>query len=112
MIKKIILSVCISLTGFIFLTGETGSPGDPKPGKAIFEKNCTSCHGKKGEGLGPVARMPNFSDKVYQESRTNQQLFDKISGGGQGSGMPAWEKTLTIQDRWNAVAYIRTLAAH
>ncbi|MHB8482757.1 MAG: c-type cytochrome [Nitrospiria bacterium] len=112
MIKKIILSVGLFLTGSFFLIGETGLNGDPQQGKTVFEKHCSSCHGKKGEGLGPVTRMPNFSFKSYQDSRTNQQLFDKISAGGQGSGMPAWEKTLTLQERWNVVAYIRTLATH
>lgn len=102
----------ISLTGFFLLTGQTELKGDFKLGQVVFEKNCASCHGKTGEGLGPVAKMPNFSDKHYQESRTNQQLFDKITGGGQGSGMPAWEKSLTAQDRWNVIAYIRNLATH
>ena len=112
MIKRIILSMGLFITGLFFLIGETGLNGDPGQGKAIFEKYCSSCHGKKGEGLGPIAGMTNFSNKSFQDSRTNQQLFDKISFGGRGSGMPAWEKTLSLQDRWNVVAYIRTLATH
>ncbi|MBI3605368.1 MAG: cytochrome c [Nitrospirae bacterium] len=107
--KKTLLAVGITLAGMFFLTGQTGLNGDPRKGKVIFEKYCSSCHGKKGAGLGPGARMPVFTDKKYQDSKTDQELFNKITSGGNGSGMPAWEKSLSLQDRWNVVSFIRSL---
>lgn len=74
-------------------------------------KNCASCHGKKGEGLGAMASLPNFSDGDYMRGKTDQDLFNKITAGGKGTGMPAWDNILSVQDRWNVLAYIRTLAS-
>lgn len=110
--KKTLLAVSITLAGMFFLIGQTNVNGDPKKGKLIFDKYCSSCHGKKGEGLGPGARMPVFTDKKYQDSKTDQELFNKITNGGNGSGMPSWEKSLSLQDRWNAISFIRTLGPH
>jgi cbb3-type cytochrome c oxidase subunit III len=46
-------------------------------------------------------------------TRTDEQLFAAISGGGaafHGSiTMPAWNESLTEQEIWDLVAYIRTL---
>jgi mono/diheme cytochrome c family protein len=85
--------------------------GNPKAGKVMFEKNCIGCHGKKGEGLGEMSKLPNFTNPKVMMGRTDQDLFDKITNGGKGTGMPAWGPLLSEQDRWNLVAYIRTLSS-
>jgi mono/diheme cytochrome c family protein len=83
------------------------SDGDAAAGKTIFDKYCASCHGKSGKGIGT---LPNLSDARYMAGRTDDQLLDKIAKGGQGSGMPSWEKLLSDQLRRDVLAYIRTLA--
>ena len=45
------------------------------------------------------------------KSRTDKDLFDKITNGGKGTGMPAWGPVISEKDRWNLVAYIRRLAS-
>jgi mono/diheme cytochrome c family protein len=82
--------------------------GDAKLGKTIYLKRCASCHGQKGDGLGFRSNLPNFTDAKAMAAKTDQELFDKISNGGKGTGMPAWKKILSEQDRWHVLAYIRT----
>lgn len=99
----------------LFLTGvgySLDGKGNPQAGKVVFEKNCVGCHGKKGEGLGGMSKLPNFTNPKAMMDQTDQDLFDKITnGGGKGTGMPAWGPLLSEQDRWNLVAYIRTLSS-
>ena len=102
-------TLSVSFAILFFLTGETANTGNPEKGKAIFLKNCSLCHGPTGSGLGPTTHMPNFTDKKYGDSHTPQQMFDKITRGVEGTGMPAWEKTLSPQDRWDVISYILTL---
>jgi len=95
---------------FLIQTGRAESRGDVKLGKTIYIKNCVSCHGQKGDGLSSRPRFPNFADAKTMAGKTDQEFFDKISNGGKGSGMPAWKNVLSEQDRWNVLAYIRTLS--
>jgi mono/diheme cytochrome c family protein len=86
-------------------------PGDPVLGKGIYLKNCAHCHGRRGEGLGPRSALPNFSDLKYMAQKKDQELFDKVTRGGSGTGMPSFGKMLSERDRWNVVAYLRTLSS-
>ena len=80
-------------------------------GKKIYQKLCWSCHGMEGTGDGPAAatlspKPANFgSEKV--KSQSDGALFWKIgSGNGQ---MAAFDQTLSEQQRWMLVNYIRHL---
>jgi mono/diheme cytochrome c family protein len=86
-------------------------------GKALYISGCFPCHGPAGKGDGPAAatlerngapiRPGNLSDpKRWQE--TDGELFWKITEGN--TPMPAWGQTLTDEQRWLIVDYIRTLA--
>jgi cbb3-type cytochrome c oxidase subunit III len=88
-------------------TAAAAAEGGATAGKTLYEKHCSACHGKTGKGIGT---LPNLSDARYMAGRTDAQLLEKIAKGGQGSGMPAWEKILSEQQRHDLLAYIRTLA--
>jgi mono/diheme cytochrome c family protein len=81
-------------------------------GKALFSKNCTSCHGKKGQGDGSKAPdlkgdMGDFTSAVFQK-QTDGELFYKISEGRED--MPAFKKKMANdEDRWLVINYLRTL---
>jgi mono/diheme cytochrome c family protein len=107
-IGLLIGSALISL--LLIETGHAESREDAKLGKVIYIKNCIACHGQKGDGLGSRSSLPNFTDAKTMAAKTNQELFNKISNGGKGTGMPAYNKVLTEQDRWYVLAYIRTLS--
>lgn len=80
-------------------------------GKKIYEKMCWICHGKTGEGDGPAGvnlnpKAKNFAGKEAQ-LQTDGSIFWKITNG-RGS-MASYKKSLTIEERWQLVNYIRVL---
>lgn len=80
-------------------------------GKELYQKNCTMCHGATGAGDGMMAAKLNPKpapiNKKSLANQTDGELFWKISEGK--LPMPAFKKTLTDEDRWSLVNYIRTL---
>lgn len=105
----------IAAIGLLLLTGlwlaSAGSQAaDVKAGKAIYDRNCASCHGRNGKGLGDSSPTPDFTNTAVTTLRTDDQLLDKIANGGKGTGMPAWKSRLSEKDRRDVLAYIRTFA--
>jgi mono/diheme cytochrome c family protein len=77
-----------------------------------FTDNCVLCHGEKGLGDGPGAKTikvkpANFADPKLQASETDGALFWKMTNGR--GPMPSWRDTLTDEERWQLVGYIRKL---
>ena len=76
--------------------------------------NCVFCHGETGAGnqetLPRLRRKPaDISNKERMSSMTDGEVYWKITKGINGI-MPAGEKKMTEEERWNVVNYIRTLA--
>jgi mono/diheme cytochrome c family protein len=82
------------------------APDDIAAGKTIYESNCTNCHANDGTPLAPGA--PNFADAAEMATQSPQAMFNVISQG-QGD-MPAFAGQLSEQERWQAVAYLRTFS--
>lgn len=77
--------------------------------KRIFEQNCVACHGPKGLGDGPAgAALPvkpaNWTSPEVQKE-ADGELFWKVSEGR--GPMPPWKTTLSENDRWAMVHFIR-----
>jgi mono/diheme cytochrome c family protein len=91
-------------------------PADEKSmalGKAVYIRECLSCHGSTGKGDGPAAKDlirkagDLSSPKMWAQS--DGALFWKISEGR--TPMPTFEKLIKEEnDRWHVINYIRTLA--
>jgi mono/diheme cytochrome c family protein len=90
--------------------------GDPAKGKEKFELICASCHGPGGKGDGPAAaaldpKPRDLSDPAYVSTLTDEHIFKTVKEGGASVGksplMPAWGGTLTDDDIWNVMAYVR-----
>ncbi|MDH5508770.1 MAG: c-type cytochrome [Nitrospinota bacterium] len=108
---------------FAALTGPAiAAAGDVKNGETVYMKKCWWCHGKEGEADGPGAdfMIPpprNFADGVYKYRSSapdsdlprDEDLFRMISDGMPGTSMPAWSKVLDEKQRWDLVAYIKSL---
>lgn len=82
-------------------------------GKKVYTKECTSCHGPKGKGDGPSSgdfaqKTTDLTDARFA-SQTDGAVFYKITVGRRP--MPGFRDTLSDDDRWNVVNYIRTLSA-
>lgn len=103
-LKVPVLAAAVTAT-VLLAANRVAADGNPAAGKTVYEKRCVACHGPSGHGVGTI---PNLSDRDYMAGRTDAQFLDKIAKGGQGSGMPAWEKLLSEQQRRDVLAYIRT----
>lgn len=80
-------------------------------GKTTYNKECASCHGKKGKGDGPSAATLDVQVGDMSSAATQNQsdgsLFWKISEGKKP--MPGLKKKLTEDQIWQVVVYMRTL---
>lgn len=90
--------------------------GDAAKGKETFQTTCAACHGAEGKGDGVAAaaldpKPRNLSDAAYVSTLTDEHLYKVISEGGASVGlspmMAAWGGTLSEQDIWNVIAYLR-----
>ncbi len=80
-------------------------------GKILFNKYCVTCHGEKGEGNGIRAKelMRRPADLARLNStKSDYAIYLQISYGNED--MPNWIKNLTVQDRWDIVNHVRSLA--
>jgi mono/diheme cytochrome c family protein len=93
--------------------------GDAKAGQQQYTVFCASCHGAGGNGDGPAAvalnpRPARHTDGDYMNSLTNEHMFKVIELGGGAVGksplMAPWGGTLSDQQIWNLVAFVRSLA--
>lgn len=81
-------------------------------GQMLFHQSCELCHGPKGKGNGPMSTSlpikPADLSSDHVQSQTDGALFWKVlSGKGM---MPSTQSTLTDEQRWAVIDYIRTLA--
>ena len=80
-------------------------------GKKLYEKECLSCHGRKGKGDGPssftLSVIPGDLTSSKVQDQTDGELFWKITEGKKP--MPSTKLTLTDDQRWEVINYVRTL---
>lgn len=91
-------------------------------GKQVYTDRCVYCHGVEGDGNGPAAdfldpRPRDFTVGMFKlrttesgELPTDADLFRVVSRGLSGTAMPQWEKTLSEEERWKVVYYIKTFS--
>ena len=97
--------------GPAIVAGNIESPYDDKAwavseGKQLFgSMNCAGCHANGGGGMGP----PLMDDDWIYGSQP-EQIFASIAEG-RPNGMPSWKYTLSNQQIWEIVAYVRSLSS-
>jgi mono/diheme cytochrome c family protein len=88
-------------------------------GKVIFEDKCQECHGAEGVGDGPRSvnlnpKPVDLSDGTVMANRSDGYIFWRVTKGGLmepfNSGMRAFEMSLTEEQRWQVISYIRTFS--
>jgi len=104
---------------------DSGNPEQVAIGQVVYQENCASCHGVEGEGQ-PNWRTRNAEDKLpappHDESghtwhHSDQVLFQITKHGlqpplapfGYKSDMPAFMETLSDEQIWAVLAYIKSL---
>jgi high-affinity iron transporter len=83
-------------------------------GADIFQRQCASCHGRAGRGDGPAAAGldPAPVDLTVFENLSGTSpldFFRRISSGTPGTAMPAYEGTLSVDERWAVAVYASVL---
>ena len=102
-------------------TTENFSKPSLESGRKLYSENCSICHGEKGAGNGPGARVsspfPRNFNKGHIKLRstpfgkipTDKDLFEAITNGSKGTTMPSW-KHLSENDRHSLVLYLKSLS--
>lgn len=75
-----------------------------RAGAKLYARECASCHGVKGTGLGKAPSL-NRAD-VYQANPG--ALFWVLRNGSVHTGMPSFAH-LPAPQRWQIVAYLQSL---
>jgi mono/diheme cytochrome c family protein len=79
--------------------------------KKTYTTFCTPCHGNsgKGDGMAAASLNPKPADhtSALVQSESDGSLFWKMSEGR--NPMPSYKQILNDNQRWELVAYIRTL---
>lgn len=94
-----------------YLYSLSTSPEFIAQGGDLYQENCASCHGTKGDGKGPKANeLPDsptkFTDLELMADISDEGLYQAISEG-KGAAMPAFADQLTSQEMWALSDYLR-----
>ena len=89
-------------------------------GESVFNKNCVSCHGVKGQGLATDWKVkdsngkyppPPLNGTAHTWHHSPEQLLYTINKGGteMGGQMPAFENRLTEEEKKALIDYMYSL---
>lgn len=99
-------------------------------GAALYERDCTGCHGVSGRGDGPGAAAlakpgmqgaqhagmamdkppADFADLAAQAGASDLLYYGKLVRGGMGTSMPYWGTLYTEDELWAVIAHLRSFA--
>jgi high-affinity iron transporter len=108
---------------FSMALGQAPKPPKKTPellsqGKKIYEQNCATCHGPKGDGKGQLGAVlkptpSNFTKPLREWPITkgdSNKVFEVITKGIPNSSMVKWDQ-LPEQERWALVYTVVGFAA-
>jgi putative copper resistance protein D len=83
-------------------------------GMALYTESCAVCHGVAGYGDGPAAAelKPKPADLTarHAASHTAGDLYWWLSHGVKETAMPGFEQSLTEDERWDLINFLRALS--
>lgn len=90
--------------------------------KLYMEKKCFECHGDTGRGDGPKSDVLKDSmghpivaydftrgDRMMKGGNTDKDIYLRFTIGMAGTPMPSYADSLTDDERWQLVHYVRSL---
>ena len=84
----------------------TGDPEAIAEGKALWAgTGCYACHGQEAGG----AVGPDLTDDQWVYRPTDATIFKAIAKGRKGTTMVGWSSSLSDEQIWKVIAYIRSL---
>lgn len=96
-----------------------GGYGVAARGQGDYATYCSPCHGSRGNGDGPLARMlvprpARHSDAAFMNALSDEYLFRLLKEGGPALGksplMGVWGRNLSEQQIRDLVGFLRSLA--
>jgi high-affinity iron transporter len=93
------------------------TPASIATGKALFERQCVSCHGAMGAGDGKSAAQlkpppADLTDATWKHGASDGEIYTLIKDGSKNTAMKGFASKMTAQEMWSIVNYIRTLQVH
>jgi cytochrome c oxidase cbb3-type subunit III len=103
-----------ALTDYVrssFMQGSTVS--DNSRGRVVFAKNCSVCHGEKGDGRSraQASLMPpprDFTSAASKSELTQQRMITSVTYGRPDTAMAGFKSQLSASDISAVVDYIRS----
>jgi mono/diheme cytochrome c family protein len=128
---SVALAVCLGISGLVAHATGIGQqvitnfpPGahkmkDPLPkskenilaGAAIFQRNCSGCHGPEGVPTRKFANLalpPAILTQDKLKGLSDGELFWVVTRGAPG-GMPSFADDLPEMQRWQCIQFVRRL---
>ncbi len=80
-----------------------GDPAAIARGSDLFAARCSFCHGGAGKG----AKGPCLTCGHFKRGGTDLVLFSTVVNGRPGTQMGSFANTLSADDIWDIIAYLR-----
>lgn len=81
--------------------------------RRVFTARCVTCHGADGKGQTPIGlhTLPRAADltDARTQTRSDGALFWLTANGIPHTGMPGWKGTLSDDEIWQLISYLRLL---
>jgi mono/diheme cytochrome c family protein len=88
-------------------------PSAIQAGQTAYGRYCIHCHGKNFDGYGTVGQSfappPGDLRSAKVQTMPAGALFKEISFGIPDGRQPALATTVAVEDRWNVIAYVKSL---
>jgi mono/diheme cytochrome c family protein len=88
-------------------------PQTIKAGQTVYRTYCAQCHGRNHNGKGTVGQsfhpLPGDLRSTKVQTLPDGTLFLEISYGKPDGRQPALATTVSMTERWQVIAYIRSL---
>jgi len=113
---RIVVRASMVVVTCVFAAGVVATAVRADDSKAVYEKQCASCHGAGGKGDGPAGKFlkpPPTDFATALKGKTDADVAKVIKEGGKAVGksalMPAFGSRLSDDQINGLVAYIKGL---
>ena len=112
--KKVSIIIAMIMMGMY--CGKRGEGSSAESGRAIYEANCSSCHGMKGEGDGPAGaalnpKPRNYAKDGFKYGSSIEEVKMTIINGIDGTAMAPFRDSLSEEQIVQVSEYVKSLAS-
>ncbi len=121
-----LLNLCLLVSSTLMLSAAEGrgqvEREESDRGRRVYMEKCVFCHGEDGNGAGPASSFldpspRDFTNGIFKirsthwmSLPTDEDLFDVVTKGMPGTGMPDWAD-LSETDRRAVVSYLKRFSS-